>query len=124
LGFLLGSSTGVVATALAAGATKSPVTPPPAAVADALPLGPEAKIRAALRQRLGDDIFHAWFHTIEVEHFDGRTVTVSLPVKFIRTWVEHYYREDVLACCRAEFPLARRVKIALRQPGSPRLRYV
>jgi chromosomal replication initiator protein len=127
LGFLLGGSAGVVAGVLPAGATPQSVAattpavaPPPAPVVvpDATPLGPTEKIHAALRERFGDDIYSSWFHTLKFESYERRTVTVSLPVKFLRTWVQSHYRDELLHACRVEFWGARRVRIILRQPGS------
>ena len=43
------------------------------------------KTRAMLRARLGDDIFTSWFHTLEFESFDAKTVKLSVPVKFLST---------------------------------------
>ncbi len=42
------------------------------------------KTRAMLRARLGDDIFTSWFNALEFEGFDGKTVKVSVPVKFLQ----------------------------------------
>src|SRR6185295_16501849 len=61
------------------------------------------KVRAMLRAQLGDDIFMSWFHTLEFESFEAGTVKFSVPVKFLRTWIQSHYSEDLLACCRAEF---------------------
>jgi len=76
------------------------------------------KVRAMLRARLGDDIFTCWFNALEIDGFDGRLVKMSVPVKFLRNWIQSHYAEDLLACCRAEFPGAARVEILLRQPGA------
>ncbi len=76
------------------------------------------KVRAMLRARLGDDIFTCWFNALEIDGFDGRLVKMSVPVKFLRNWIQSHYAEDLLACCRAEFPGAERVEILLRQPGA------
>ncbi len=75
------------------------------------------KTRAMLRARLGDDIFSSWFHAIEFESFDDKTVKVSVPVKFLRTWIQSHYSDDLLACCRAEFKGAEKVDVVLRTPG-------
>lgn len=75
------------------------------------------KARAMLRARLGDDIFSSWFHALEFESFENKTVKVSVPVKFLRTWIQSHYADDLLECCRAEFKGAERVEVALRQPG-------
>jgi chromosomal replication initiator protein len=76
------------------------------------------KTRAMLRARLGDDIFSSWFHALEFESFDAKTVKVSVPVKFLRTWIQSHYADDLLACCRAEFKGAEKVDVVLRQPGA------
>ena len=75
------------------------------------------KTRAMLRARLGDDIFSSWFHALEFENFDGKTVRVSVPVKFLRTWIQSHYADDLLSCCQAEFKGAEKVDVELRQPG-------
>jgi chromosomal replication initiator protein len=77
------------------------------------------KTRAMLRARLGDDIFSSWFHALEFEGFEGTTVKVSVPVKFLRTWIQSHYADDLLACCRAgDFKGAEKVEVVLRQPGA------
>ena len=67
-------------------------------------------------RRLGDDIFTSWFHTLEFEAFDAKTVKVSVPVKFLKTWIQSHYSDDLLSCCRAEFKGAEKVEVTLRQP--------
>ena len=39
-------------------------------------------------------------------------------MKFLRTWIQSHYSEDLLACCRAEFKGAEKVEVVLRQPGN------
>jgi chromosomal replication initiator protein len=75
------------------------------------------KTRALLRARLGDDIFLSWFHTLELESFEAKTVKFSVPVKFLRTWIQSHYADDLLACARAEFKGAEKVDVVLRLPG-------
>jgi chromosomal replication initiator protein len=79
--------------------------------------GRGAKVRATLRARLGDDIYTSWFNALEFDAFDGKTVKVSVPVKFLRNWIQSHYLDDLLTCCRAEFKTAERVEVLLRQPG-------
>jgi chromosomal replication initiator protein len=76
------------------------------------------KVRAMLRARLGEDIFTSWFNALEFDHFDGRILTASVPVKFLRNWIQSHYIEALLECCRAEFDGAERVEVILRQPSS------
>ena len=46
------------------------------------------KVRKMLRAQLGDDVYTSWFQSMEFEHFDGKTVRVSVPVKFLKNWME------------------------------------
>src|SRR5262245_25377975 len=69
------------------------------------------KVRAMLRARLGDDIFTSWFNALDFESFEAGTVKFSVPVKFLRTWIQSHYSEDLLNCCRAEFIGAEKVEV-------------
>jgi chromosomal replication initiator protein len=76
------------------------------------------KVRAMLRAQLGDEIYSSWFKSLEFESFDGRVVKVSVPVKFVRNWIQEHYAERLLHCSRVEFVTAERVDVVWRQPGS------
>jgi chromosomal replication initiator protein len=76
------------------------------------------KVRALLRARLGEEIYTSWFNSMEFDRFDGATVTVSVPVKFLRNWIHSHYSDELLACCRLEFAGAERVEVVLRTPGA------
>ncbi|MEZ5898945.1 MAG: chromosomal replication initiator protein DnaA [Hyphomicrobium sp.] len=80
--------------------------------------GRGAKVRAMLRAQLGEDIYSSWFNAMEFDGFDGRVVKVSVPVKFLRTWIQAHYSEQLLAACRSEFANAERVEVIWRQPGA------
>ena len=75
------------------------------------------KVRAMLRARLGEEIYKSWFASMEFEAFDGRVVRATVPVKFLKNWIQSHYADDLLECCGAEFSGAERVDVALRQPG-------
>jgi chromosomal replication initiator protein len=81
----------------------------------------ENKIRAVLRARLGEEVFSSWFSTMEFEEVKGDTIFTSVPVKFLRSWIQNHYLDDVLAACQTEFPDAERVEVTLRQPQGPKV---
>src|SRR5690606_36987502 len=62
--------------------------------------GKGLKVRATLRARLGEDIYSSWFNALEFDEFDGTTVKVSVPVKFLRKWIESHYMDELLLCCK------------------------
>jgi chromosomal replication initiator protein len=93
---------------------------PEVAGAAAQPIdGRGAKSRAMLKATLGDDIYSSWFATLEFDGFDGKTVRTSVPVQFLRKWIQSHYSEQLLACCAAEFKGAERVEVVWRQPAPP-----
>jgi chromosomal replication initiator protein len=75
------------------------------------------KARAMLRARLGEDVFSSWFASMEFEDFDGQVVRASVPVKFLKKWIQSHYADDLLQCCAAEFTGVERVDVGLREPG-------
>src|SRR5262245_19485820 len=80
------------------------------------PLG--GKARAILRARFGEEVYGSWFHLMEFESFDGRTVRTSLPTKFLQTWIQAHYADALLECCKAEFQGADRLDVVVREYGA------
>ena len=76
------------------------------------------KVKAALRARLGEDVFSSWFTTLEFQGFDGRLLKVTVPVKFLRNWIQSHYSDALLACAKPEFPGVEQVEVLLRQPNA------
>jgi chromosomal replication initiator protein len=93
-----------------------PETSVRAGSASGAPLGNKA--RALLRARFGEEVYGSWFHLMEFESFDGRTVRASLPTKFLQNWIQAHYADALLECCRAEFAGAERLDIAVREYGA------
>lgn len=80
--------------------------------------GRAQRLRSVLRARLGDDIFTSWFNALELESFDGGVVNLSVPVKFLRNWIQSHYAEELLTSCQGVFEGAERVNVTLRQPSA------
>ena len=77
-----------------------------------------SKVRRALANKYGDEIYAAWFGMLEFEGIDADIIRVSAPTKFIVKWITEHYRDVLLECCRAGFPSVARVDITLRQPNN------
>lgn len=105
-------------------AAPNPAVEGPADVVRASIEGRGQKVRTLLRARLGEDVFTSWFNSLEFDHFDGTTVRATVPVKFLRNWIQSHYADDLLASCKAEFPGVERVEVTLRQPGTQAARPV
>jgi chromosomal replication initiator protein len=76
------------------------------------------KARAVLRARFGEEVYGSWFHLMEFESFDGRTLRTSLPTKFLQTWIQAHYADALLECCRSEFQGAERLDVVVREYGA------
>ena len=76
------------------------------------------KVKAALRARLGEDVFSSWFTTLEFQSFDGQLLKATVPVKFLRNWIQSHYADALLACAGAEFDGVEQVEVLLREPNA------
>ena len=73
-------------------------------------------VKERLRTEVGDDIFASWFARIELEGADAQTVRLSVPTRFLKSWIQSHYGERVLVCWQAEMSSIRRIDIAVRSP--------
>lgn len=76
------------------------------------------RIRAMLRARVGDEVFTHWFNSMAFDEFDGRTLYVSVPVKFLQNWIQSHYFDDMFSCAKSEFKQIENVDISVREPGA------
>lgn len=72
------------------------------------------RVKQRLRAEVGEDIFSSWFARMELEGITVDAVQVSVPTRFLKSWIQSHYAERVLACWKAEIPEIRRVEIELR----------
>jgi chromosomal replication initiator protein len=75
------------------------------------------RVRTTLKARLGEDVYSSWFASLEFQSFDGKTLRASVPVKFLKTWIQTHYSDALLTCCAQEFKGVEKVEITQRQPG-------
>ncbi|MEZ5851389.1 MAG: chromosomal replication initiator protein DnaA [Hyphomicrobiaceae bacterium] len=75
------------------------------------------RIRAILRAQLGEEIFKSWFGALEFERYDGEVLRVTVPVKFLKSWIQTHYADALHRCAASEIPGLERVEVHLRQPG-------
>ncbi len=53
------------------------------------------RLRQRLRAELGEDVFSSWFARMELERVDGEVAIVSVPTRFLKSWIETHYVERV-----------------------------
>src|SRR5436190_1009313 len=73
-----------------------------------------ARVQARLRAAVGDENFKSWFGALEHDATNGEVVRLSLPTRFLKSWVQSHYADKLLACWKAELPAIRRVDLVHR----------
>jgi chromosomal replication initiator protein len=72
------------------------------------------RVRQRLRVEVGDDVYSSWFARMDLDAIEGEVVRLSVPTRFLKSWIQAHYVERVLACWRAEDPTLRRIELAVR----------
>jgi len=72
------------------------------------------RVRDRLRVEVGEDIYSSWFARMELEASDGATVRLSVPTRFLKSWIQSHYAERVLACWQAEDCSFSRIELTVR----------
>src|ERR1043165_6837879 len=72
------------------------------------------RVQARLRAAVGDENFKSWFGALEHDATNGDVVRLSLPTRFLKSWVQSHYADKLLACWKAELPSIRRVDLVHR----------
>lgn len=82
-------------------------------------------VRRRLRAELGEDVFSSWFGRLELDAISGDTARLTVPTRFLKSWIEANYLDRVLTTFRTGFPGAARLIIGVRSAGgavvSPRM---
>ena len=76
-----------------------------------------AKIRARLRDEVGDAEYRNWLRPMTLRGIDGDEVLVSLPGSFVRDWVRDHHGARVTALWQAEYPSVRRMEFRVSDAG-------
>lgn len=72
------------------------------------------RVKQRLRAEVGDDVYSSWFTRMDLDATEGEVVRLSVPTRFLKSWIQAHYIERVLACWRAEEPALRRIELAVR----------
>ena len=74
------------------------------------------RVRAILKARVGEEKFNSWFKSMEFASFDGRVLLVTVPVKFLKSWIQQHYADTLLECCATQFEGVEQIEVAQREP--------
>jgi chromosomal replication initiator protein len=73
-----------------------------------------SRVKGQLRGEIGEDIFQSWFARMELERIEGATVQLSVPTRFLKSWIQSHYMDRVLACWQSVMPEIRKIEVMVR----------
>ncbi len=73
-----------------------------------------ARVKGRLRAEVGDDVYSSWFARMDLEANEDGTVRLSVPTRFLKSWIQSHYAERVLACWQAEDAKVGRIELIVR----------
>ena len=73
-----------------------------------------SRVKARLRAEVGDDVFSSWFARMDLEQNAEGVVRLSVPTRFLKSWIQSHYAERVLACWQAEQNEVGRIELIVR----------
>ena len=80
------------------------------------------RVRARLRAAVGEDVFNSWFARLELEEIVDDKAHLSVPTRFLCSWIQSNYAEKILDAFRAEIPSLSRLHFTVRVNGQARPR--
>lgn len=72
------------------------------------------RVRRRLRAELGEDVFSSWFQRIELERMQGNVAHLSVPTRFLKSWIETHYAERLRSHCVAELGVESGIALHVR----------
>lgn len=72
------------------------------------------RVRRRLRAEFGEDVFNSWFKSIEIDQAADDAVRLSVPTRFLKSWIDNHYRDRIIARWTEEAAQAVRIDITVR----------
>ena len=72
------------------------------------------RVRQRLRAELGDAVYNSWFTRLELERIENRTLHLTVPTRFLKSWVQSHYAPRIKSRVAAEFKTIDNVLIDVR----------
>ncbi|HHG90043.1 MAG TPA: hypothetical protein ENJ90_06150, partial [Devosia sp.] len=82
------------------------------------------RVRARLRAAMGEDVFTSWFARLELEEIVDDLAHLSVPTRFLCSWVQSHYASPILEAFSAENAKIKRLHFTVRVNGQARPRLV
>ena len=73
-----------------------------------------SRVKGRLRAEVGEAIYTSWFARMELESVEADTARISVPTRFLKSWIQSHYGERLLSCWQFEQPEVRRIDLSGR----------
>ncbi len=73
-----------------------------------------SRVKGRLRSSVGEDVYTSWFARMDLEGVQQESVRLSVPTRFLKSWIQAHYAERVLTCWQAEMPEVHRIDLTVR----------
>ena len=73
-----------------------------------------SRVKERLRAEVGDDVYSSWFARMDLEAIEEGGVRLSVPTRFLKSWIQSHYAERVLACWQAHDTNISRIELIVR----------
>jgi chromosomal replication initiator protein len=72
------------------------------------------RIKQRIKAELGDDLFTSWFARMEVDTLQSGKLIVSVPTRFLKSWIENHYVVKLTKIAATELPSLDHVQLRVR----------
>lgn len=72
--------------------------------------------RRGVIAQVGEDKYDSWFKPIRMESLENGSLTVSVPVRFLKKWIEAHYRDALLRGAQRMDASVQSVEVIVRDP--------
>jgi chromosomal replication initiator protein len=73
-----------------------------------------SRVKGRLKAEVGEDIFSSWFARMDLEAVEKDTARLSVPTRFLKSWIQSHYSDRVLRCWQAEEHCVQRIELTVR----------
>src|ERR1700674_4663309 len=73
-----------------------------------------SRVKGRLRPEVGDEVYSSCFGRMALEGIEEGTVRLSVPTRFLKSWIQSHYAERVLACWQSEQAQVGRIELIVR----------
>jgi len=72
------------------------------------------RVKERLRTEVGEDVYSSWFARMELDGMAEETIKLSVPTRFLKSWIQSHYAEKLLGCWQSEEPATTRIELTVR----------